>query len=336
MSDFPVLHRQSNSPFQLQQQQQQQQQLQQQLQQLRSSNNGKLYLKIKLYFFDLLNPFFYSIVYDDYKFVTKQELENVGLSYLIGTNLLRAYMHGYFLDIRLYRKAKQLTEPFNYEEYKRNKIKEAIDKERINRVKVHKLPKVNAELARKVIEETKLGKSKTTVLEDDRFKALFSDTNYQIDKESEEYRLLNPVVKKMNEKSTKKSSDIEAKFEEISDEEEEEKDASVRNSSDESSSDDEHTWKDYKKEFNEIQKEKKMERNNSKKQQAATKQPKFYELKDDLEYFSNNNDILKKEKLKKLPIEKRMQIINKNDGDVVIEQNDSIGNKQMTFLSRKV
>jgi hypothetical protein len=35
-------------------------------------------------------------------------------------------------------------------------------------------------------------------------------------------------------------------------------------------------------------------------------------------------------------IEKRMQIIKKNDGDVVIEQNDSIGNKQMTFLSRKV
>ena len=40
LSDFPVLHRQSSSPFQQQQQQQQQQQLQQQLQQLRSSNNS--------------------------------------------------------------------------------------------------------------------------------------------------------------------------------------------------------------------------------------------------------------------------------------------------------
>ena len=44
-------------------------------------------------------------VYDDYKFVTKQELDDLGLDHLIGSNLLRAYMHGYFMDARLYRKA---------------------------------------------------------------------------------------------------------------------------------------------------------------------------------------------------------------------------------------
>lgn len=33
-------------------------------------------------------------VYDDYKFITKQELESLGLDHLLGTNLLRAYMHG--------------------------------------------------------------------------------------------------------------------------------------------------------------------------------------------------------------------------------------------------
>ncbi|RZF33176.1 hypothetical protein LSTR_LSTR004862 [Laodelphax striatellus] len=32
-------------------------------------------------------------VYDDYKFVTKKDLEELGLSHLMGTNLLRAYMH---------------------------------------------------------------------------------------------------------------------------------------------------------------------------------------------------------------------------------------------------
>lgn len=36
-----------------------------------------------------------EVVYDDYKFVTKSELDNLGLTHLIGTNLLRAYMHGY-------------------------------------------------------------------------------------------------------------------------------------------------------------------------------------------------------------------------------------------------
>lgn len=34
-------------------------------------------------------------IYDDYKFVTKHELGELGLEHLEGTNLLRAYMHGY-------------------------------------------------------------------------------------------------------------------------------------------------------------------------------------------------------------------------------------------------
>jgi ribosome biogenesis protein ENP2 len=33
-------------------------------------------------------------IYDDYKFVTRQELEELGLEHLEGTNLLRGYMHG--------------------------------------------------------------------------------------------------------------------------------------------------------------------------------------------------------------------------------------------------
>lgn len=33
-------------------------------------------------------------IYDDYKFITKQELDSLGLDHLVGTNLLRAYMHG--------------------------------------------------------------------------------------------------------------------------------------------------------------------------------------------------------------------------------------------------
>ena len=56
--------------------------------------------------FYLSRPHLFSLnlVYDDYKFVTKQDLASLGLSHLIGTNLLRAYMHGFFIDIRLYHK----------------------------------------------------------------------------------------------------------------------------------------------------------------------------------------------------------------------------------------
>lgn len=43
-------------------------------------------------------------MYDDYKFVTRAELEDMNLAQLIGTSLLKAYMHGFFMDIRLYKK----------------------------------------------------------------------------------------------------------------------------------------------------------------------------------------------------------------------------------------
>lgn len=61
-------------------------------------------------------------VYDDYKFVTLEQLEEIGLSNLIGSNLLRAFMHGYFVDVRLYNKAKTLTQPFAFESYKNGKV----------------------------------------------------------------------------------------------------------------------------------------------------------------------------------------------------------------------
>lgn len=54
--------------------------------------------------------------------MTAQQLEDVGLSHLIGTNILRAYMHGYFIDVRLYNKAKTLTQPFAYDNYKQKKV----------------------------------------------------------------------------------------------------------------------------------------------------------------------------------------------------------------------
>lgn len=44
------------------------------------------------------------VVYDDYKFVTRAELEDMNLGQLIGSSLLRAYMHGFFMDVRLYKK----------------------------------------------------------------------------------------------------------------------------------------------------------------------------------------------------------------------------------------
>lgn len=47
-------------------------------------------------------------VYDDYRFVTRDELAGIGLGHLVGTPLLRAYMHGYFMDARLHARVTSL------------------------------------------------------------------------------------------------------------------------------------------------------------------------------------------------------------------------------------
>ena len=38
------------------------------------------------------------------RFVTKADLSRLGLEHLLGSPLLRAYMHGFFVDARLYAK----------------------------------------------------------------------------------------------------------------------------------------------------------------------------------------------------------------------------------------
>ncbi|KAH7641874.1 nucleolar protein 10-like protein [Dermatophagoides farinae] len=161
-----------------------------------------------------------NVIYDDYKFVTENELEELGLSDLIGTNLLRAYMHGFFIDMRLYRKALEISKPFVYEEYRKQKIKEKIDSERIDRVQItDELPKVNRSLAEKLIiaekeheekkKQNKTVKYKPNPLKDNRFSALFEDPNFEIDETSDEFRLLNPVLSRLTKNDSKKSTIVD-------------------------------------------------------------------------------------------------------------------------------
>jgi ribosome biogenesis protein ENP2 len=110
-------------------------------------------------------------IYDDYKFVTRKELEELGLDHLEGTNLLRAYMHGYFMDVRLYNKAKSTVDPFTHEKYIKNKVAQQIAAARPNRLQVKgDVPKINKEIALKFmdIEENKRGKKPANLLRDDR------------------------------------------------------------------------------------------------------------------------------------------------------------------------
>ncbi|CAG5021926.1 unnamed protein product [Parnassius apollo] len=183
-------------------------------------------------------------VYDDYKFITKQELESLGLDHLLGTNLLRAYMHGYFVDARLYKRAKTIADPFAFEEYKKRKIREKIEQERPARLKVDdNLPKINRELASRLQNaEGRKSKQSINLLKDDRFKELFENPDFEVDKGADEYRLLNPVLARLDKKSTKKvSADMETDEVEQHVEDENDSDIDLYQTSEESS-DDEKLW----------------------------------------------------------------------------------------------
>ena len=167
-------------------------------------------------------------VYDNYKFLTTQQLETLNLSHLIGTtSLLRPYMHGFFVDQRLYEEAKLIADPFIYEEQRAKRVKEKIDRERESRIRGTKkvTAKVNKRLAEKLLEREEKNQRRKAkrVLEkggdddmvdipavqdqdeperpaqprnnpltDPRFAKLFEDEDYAIDETSREFQSLNP------------------------------------------------------------------------------------------------------------------------------------------------
>jgi hypothetical protein len=148
-----------------------------------------------------------ATTYDDYKFITKKELVNLNLEHLIGTNVLKAYMHGFFVDLRLYEKARAIANPFEFEEHKMQMVQKKLKEKQASRISaMRKLPKINKGLAAKLIDEDddsdegtkKKKRSKAdaaaaeSLLQDARFKDLFKDEDYQVDETSHEFRIHNP------------------------------------------------------------------------------------------------------------------------------------------------
>ncbi len=60
---------------------------------------------------------------------------------------MRAYMHGYFVDNRLWHKARALAEPFAYDTYCQQRVQQKMEQERKSRIGiVKKLPKVRMQM----------------------------------------------------------------------------------------------------------------------------------------------------------------------------------------------
>jgi ribosome biogenesis protein ENP2 len=166
-------------------------------------------------------------VYDNYKFLTPPQLRDLNLDHLVGkTNLLRPYMHGYFVAQRLYEEARLIANPSSWEEERAKRVREKIDKERESRIRGKKKvgAKVNRKMAEKILEREEKNERRRAqrvlaqggdekvesveaapayaddegekgLLADSRFARLFQEEDYAVDETSREFHSLNPSTK---------------------------------------------------------------------------------------------------------------------------------------------
>ena len=136
-----------------------------------------------------------STVFDNYVFVTTEQLHQLNADHLVGTNMLQPYMHGFFMDHRLHQKLKRASEPFAFEEYKKKRVEEKLAEKRKMRVKEKKVLGTNAELKERLLKATEIADGEQisskkqkqmdnakSVLQDDRFAKMFENPDFEIEK----------------------------------------------------------------------------------------------------------------------------------------------------------
>jgi ribosome biogenesis protein ENP2 len=137
--------------------------------------------------------------YDNYKFLTLPELKSLNLGHLVGTtNLLRPYMHGYFVASKLYEQARLIANPYVWDEERTKKVKEKIEKERASRIRGNKKVKVNQKMVDKMLKRQERREKIDEgmgILGDERFGKLFEDEEFAVDETSREFQMLNPSTK---------------------------------------------------------------------------------------------------------------------------------------------
>ncbi|WCJ27307.1 Nucleolar protein 10 [Euphorbia peplus] len=263
-----------------------------------------------------------ATIYDNFKFLTRDDLEKLNLTNLIGTNLLRASMHGFFIDHRLYKKAKAQADPFAYDKYIEQRKREKQEKDVTTRITIRrKLPKVNRKLAGDILENEETENEKKEIdendtkkpskkkkgisselFEDNRFNSLFQNEEFEIDEQSREYLSLHPMA------STKQASSlVNEHFEAIDDDQD-------SSDSDASSSEDDEPGNMNKK----------------------SRGPRLYEVKDGrhAEAFSNSVSLRKEESL---PIGERVAALGVHRKPYGPSKNIKFGpggSREISFISR--
>ncbi|KAF7289947.1 NUC153 domain-containing protein [Mycena indigotica] len=186
-------------------------------------------------------------VYEDFKFVERNELKTLGLDHLVGTAALKPYMHGYFVSLKLYDAARIIANPFAYDEYREKVVRQRMEKMAETRIRTKKDGalagiKVNKTLAEKIMrdeerekrraekrkqrtgpavedgdvdmapsEEEEENAIRPSLLSDPRFAKVFQDPAFAVDESSREFALLNPsaVAQRKNGNDGKRKTAVE-------------------------------------------------------------------------------------------------------------------------------
>ncbi|EAL61212.1 NUC153 domain-containing protein [Dictyostelium discoideum AX4] len=157
-----------------------------------------------------------QLVYEDYKFITRDEVAKLDIENLIGTGYLKAYMHGYFIHIKLYNKVVMSKNPTNYEDLRKQQIKDKLAEKNQTRISLTKKPTssssttinkpaVNAKLAERLAAQYEIQKQDShkpmdaeitqSSSSDPRFKAMFENRDFEQDEGSEAFLRVNPRSK---------------------------------------------------------------------------------------------------------------------------------------------
>lgn len=141
-------------------------------------------------------------VYDEFKFVSHEDLEKLNATNLIGSKYLKQYMHGYLLHTKLYQKLESINDPFAYEKYRKELVRNKLEDKRKNRIlgEGRQKVKVNEEFIKQLETKKVVNKKqvdiKKEVMESERFQKMFEDPRFSIDMKSEEYLRNNPQRKR--------------------------------------------------------------------------------------------------------------------------------------------
>ena len=152
-------------------------------------------------------------IYQEYRFLSEEDLEQVNATHMIGSKFVQSALGGFIMKAKLYEKLKLQAQPFDLEKYREQRLQQKMDKEIGDRIYIKNSSRRSnkTNLNRKIIERMKETRTKKgrkaqamegtaddleELVQDDRFKGLLDEAKFKINEQEEDFLLRNPSMRK--------------------------------------------------------------------------------------------------------------------------------------------